>query len=389
MITMEYRIKKVHDLIDETDISYNSFLNNLKSSEFFNISIFMDDKDKRDYINKLCSDLAIICEKYSKAIYLKNATIPQSIISRFQLSDEDIVKIIIGSDDNRIKSIVGQLTREEKQRLAEIKFRGISHNFTKLFNPENPIFERIEFLFTKAMFDIGDVPYEEAREKLLSNKVYDAFVKGRYSSLNDDYNADFISLIALCDNLQKSLISLGDSQNMECCEVFTDFDEFSLQFQNYKDSINVSNHILGGMNPRLQKIRHIYPKIESDISVVSDAYSKTIRFGKCKYASLHKTNYNDVKEINIPVKKSQDELIEEIKETPYTIGLYSTNSVLDRYIVELNECFNSTGIRISDGDVITYTDSLDNRHTISSINGQIIFTNGLPIKKIKRNNPER
>ena len=127
-------IQKVHDLIDETDIAWNMFLNYLQSSKYFTIFNLMDEKERRYYNNKFCSDLAIICEKYSKALYLRSATIPESIISRLNLTDDDVVNLIIGSDDTRTGNIYAKLTKEEKRQIQELKFHGISHNFTKLFD---------------------------------------------------------------------------------------------------------------------------------------------------------------------------------------------------------------------------------------------------------------
>lgn len=61
---MTYRIQKVHDLIDETDIAWNMFLNYLRSSKYFKIFNIMDEKERRYYNNKMCSDLAIILPDY-------------------------------------------------------------------------------------------------------------------------------------------------------------------------------------------------------------------------------------------------------------------------------------------------------------------------------------
>lgn len=191
---MTYRIQKVHDLIDETDIAWNMFLNYLRSSKYFKIFNIMDEKERRYYNNKMCSDLAVICEKYSKALYLKNASLPESIISRLNLTDDDIVNIIIGSDDARTGTIYGQLTRDEKRQIQELKFHGISHNFTRLFDNDNKFLKNIQFYFNRSMKNLKNVSDSDLEAVLYSDKIYDAFVKGRYSSLND-YDADFDALI--------------------------------------------------------------------------------------------------------------------------------------------------------------------------------------------------
>lgn len=146
---------------------------------YFRTFNIIDEKERRYYNNKICSDLAVICEKYSKALYLKTATIPESIISRLNLTDDEVVNLVIGSDDKRTRTIYGQLTRDEKIQIQEFKFHGISHNFTKLYdNDNNKFLKNIQIYFNYSMQDLKNISNSDLEDILYSDKVYDAFVKG-------------------------------------------------------------------------------------------------------------------------------------------------------------------------------------------------------------------
>ncbi|MGM9875476.1 MAG: hypothetical protein ACI32H_06115 [Bacilli bacterium] len=381
---MTYRIQKVHDLIDETDIAWNMFLNYLQSSNYFKLFNIMDEKERRYYINKMCSDLAVICEKYSKALYLKTASIPESIINRLNstyddlnLTDDDVVNIIIGSDDARTRTIYGQLTREEKRQIQELKFHGIGHNFTKLFDSNNYFLKNIQFYFNPSMKDLKNVSDSDLEDMLYSDKVYDAFVKGRYSSLND-YDADFDALISLCEILQ-SLITKGESfPDMDCVEILTEINsDLISDFYNYKESIVGHTSIYGGYQPRFRTIKHIYPILGSKISVENKESKKEYHFGEHKSVSLFK--FVDINGVNQRVKKSREELLSDVEKAFAHVGLYSAVDGAN-IIMELNDAFSLSGLTIEDGGFVIFEDN-NGLHSISNIDGQLILTKYELIKK--------
>ena len=379
---MTYRIQKVHDLIDETDIAWNMFLNYLQSSNYFKIFNIMDEKERRYYNNKMCSDLAVICEKYSKALYLKTASIPESIISRLNLTDDEVVNIIIGSDDERTGTIYGQLTRDEKRQIQELKFHGISHNFTRLFDNDNKFLKNIQFYFNHSMKDLKNVSDSDLEDILYSDKIYDAFVKGRYSSLNN-YDADFDALISLCETLQTQIVQGESFFDMDCVEILpeSNFDLIN-DFYNYKKSIVGHTSIYGGYQPRFRTIKHIYPILGSKISVENTESEKEYYFGEhLPYGSLYKfINLNGVDQI---VKRTNEELSTEIGQVSTQIGLYSvvTGSNND---LEFREPLPISAISISDGEFVVYEDNIG-QHIISNISGQLIFTNYELIKNNSNN----
>jgi len=379
---MTYRIQKVHDLIDETDIAWNMFLNYLQTSNYFKIFNIMDEKERRYYNNKMCSDLAVICEKYSKALYLKTASIPESIISRLNLTDDDVVNIIIGSDDERTGTIYGQLTRDEKRQIQELKFHGISHNFTKLFDNDNKFLKNIQFYFNHSMKDLKNVSDSDLENILYSDKIYDAFVKGRYSSLNN-YDADFDALISLCETLQTQIIQGESFFDMDCVEILpeSNFDLIN-DFYNYKKSIVGHTSIYGGYQPRFRTIKHIYPILGSKISVENSESEKEYYFGEhLPYRSLYKfINSNGV---NQSVKRTIEELSTEIGQVSTQIGLYSVETGSNNDL-EFREPLPISAISISDGEFVVYEDNIG-QHIISNISGQLIFTNYELIKNNSNN----
>lgn len=368
---MTYRIQKVHDLIDETDIAWNMFLNYLQASNYFKIFNIMNEKERRYYNNKVCSDLAVICEKYSKALYLKTATIPESIIRRLNLTDDDVVNLIIGSNDARTETIYSQMTRDEKRQIQELKFRGISHNFTRLFNNDNKFLKNIQFYFNRSMKDLKSVSDIDLEDILYCDKVYDAFVKGRYSSLND-YNADLDALITLCETLQTQIIQSESFFDMSCVEIIArhGFD-LTYDFYNYKKSIVNHTSIYGGYQPRFRIIKHIYPILDSKIIVENKDNKKECYFGEHKSVSLYKiVNINGV---NQQVKKTREELLSDVKNASTEISLYSEKGDA-KNIMELNDVFELSGLEIEDGGFIIFEDN-NGSHSISNIGGQLIFTN--------------
>ena len=379
---MTYRIQKIHDLIDETDIAWNMFLNYLQSSNYFKNFNIMEEKERRYYNNKMCSDLALICEKYSKALYLKTASIPESIISRLNLTDDDVVNIIIGSDDARTGTIYGQLTRDEKRQIQELKFHGISHNFTRLFNNDNKFLKNIQFYFNHSMKDIKNVSDSDLEDILYSDKIYDAFVKGRYSSLND-YDADFDALISLCETLQTQIVQGDSFFDMDCVEILpeSNFDLIN-DFYNYKKSIAGHTSIYGGYQPRFRTIKHIYPILGSKISVENKESKKEYYFGEhLPYGSLYKfINSNGVNQI---VKRSIKELSTEIGQVSTQIGLYSAGTGSNNDL-EFREPLPISAISISDGEFVVFEDNIG-QHIISNISGQLIFTNYELIKNNSNN----
>ena len=380
---MTYRIQKIHDLIDETDIAWNMFLNYLQSSNYFKIFNIMEEKERRYYNNKMCSDLAVICEKYSKALYLRTASIPESIISRLNLTDDDVVNIIIGSDDARTGTIYGQLTRDEKRQIQELKFHGISHNFTKLFdNDNNKFLKNIQFYFNYSIKDLKNVSDSDLEDILYSDKVYDAFVKGRYSSLND-YDADFDALISLCETLQTQIVQGESFFDMDCVEILTEcnFDLIN-DFYNYKKSIADHTSIYGGYQPRFRTIKHIYPILGSKIIVENKDNKKEYYFGEHKSVSLYK--FVVINGVNQQAKKSREELLSDVKNASAEIGLYS---VVDdaNDIIELNDAFHLSGLTIEDGGFIIFEDN-NGSHCVSNIGGQLIFTN---YELMKKNNDDK
>ena len=378
---MTYRIQKVHDLIDETDIAWNMFLNYLQSSNYFKIFNIMDEKERRYYNNKICSDLAVICEKYSKALYLKNASIPESIISRLNLTDDDIVNIIIGYDDARTGTIYGQLTRDEKRQIQELKFHGISHNFTRLFDNDNKFLKNVQFYFNHSMKDLKNVSDSDLEAVLYSDKIYDAFVKGRYSSLND-YDADFDALISLCETLQAQIFQGESFFDMDCVEILTksNFDLKS-DFYNYKKSISDHTSIYGRYQPRFRTIKHIYPTLGSKITVENKDSKKEYYFGEHKLVSLYKVVGID--RVNQLVKKSSAELLSDVENASTQIGLYSATEGANN-IIELNDAFDLSGLTIENGGFIIFEDD-NGSHCVSNIGGQLIFTNYELIKNNSNN----
>lgn len=369
---MTYRIKKVHDLIDETDIAWNMFLNYLQSSNYLKIFNIMDEKERRYYNNKICSDLAVICEKYSKALYLKTASIPESIIDRLNLTDDDVVNIIIGSDYARTSTIYGQLTREEKRQIQELKFHGISHNFTRLFDNDSKFLKNIKFNFNNSMKDLKNVPDSDLNDMLYSEKVYDAFVKGRYSSLND-YDADFDTLIVLCETLQRQIVQGESSFDMDCIEILpeSNFDLIN-DFYNYKKSIIGHTSVYGGYQPRFRTIKHIYPILGSKITIENKESKKEYYFGKHKSVSLYK--FVGINGVNQQLKKNMEELLNDIENASAEIGLYSAVEGANN-ILELNDAFNLSGLIIEDGGFAVFEDDNGGSYSISNIGGQLIFTN--------------
>lgn len=368
---MTYRIQKVHDLIDETDIAWNMFLNYLQSSNYFKIFNIMDEKERRYYNNKVCSDLAVICEKYSKALYLKTASIPESIISRLNLTDDEVVNIIIGSDDERTGTIYGQLTRDEKRQIQELKFHGISHNFTRLFDNDNKFLKNIQFYFNHSMKDLKNVSDSDLEDILYSDKIYDAFVKGRYSSLNN-YDADFDALISLCETLQTQIVQGESFFNMDCVEILPEINfDLITDFYNYKKNIADYTSIYGGYQPRFRTIKHIYPVLGSKITVENKDSKKEYYFGEHKSVSLYK--FVGINGVNQQVKKSREELLNDVKNASTEIGLYSVVDGANN-ITELNDAFNMSGLTIEDGGFIIFEDN-NVSHCVSNIGGQLIFTN--------------
>lgn len=380
---MTYRIQKVHDLIDETDIAWNMFLNYLQSSNYLKIFNIMDEKERRYYINKMCSDLAVICEKYSKALYLKTASIPESIISRLNLTDDDVVNIIIGSDDERTRTIYGQLTRDEKKQIQELKFHGISHNFTRLFNYDNKFLKNIELYFIASMKDLKNVSASALEEILYSDKVYDAFVKGRYSSLND-YTADFDVLISLCETLQNQIIVRGESFfDKDCVEICTDSIDRNLiiDFYNYKKSKADCTDICGGNQPRFRKIKHIYPILGSKITVENEGSEKEFYFGEYKSVNPYKlVNKNGVTQL---VKKKEEEILSDTEKAFTHIGLYSEEDGASN-VMELKDSLRSA-LRIKEGGFVAFEDN-NGSHFISNIGGQLILIN---YELMKKNNDDK
>ena len=380
---MTYRNKMVHDLINETDIAWNMFLNYLKTSNYFNICNKMDEKERRYYNNKLCSDLAVICEKYSKALYLKTSTIPNSIISRLNLNDDDVINIIIGSDDSRTKTIYGKLTKDEKREIQELKLQGVSHNFIKLLNDNNKFLQNVQQYFYLALNDLKNISNNDLENILFSDKVYDAFVKGRYSSLND-YNGDFEALITLCETLQKKIIQGENFGDMDCVEILpsSNFDLVN-DFYNYKKNIPNHTNIYGGYQPRFRMIKHIYPTLGSTITIDSNGEKKDYCFGEHKSVSLYKFVTSGDK--NIKIKKSVEELYNEIVNAPTHIGLYSLQHEEAKNIIELNEVSNLSGLVIDDGSTVTFDEGFGIR-VISNIGGQLIMTN---YELMKQNNDNK
>lgn len=363
---MTYRLQKVHDLIDDADVSWNRFLNYLQSSNHFNTLVLLTDKDRRLYNNQACSELAIICEKYSKALYLKTATIPESIISRLNLTDDDVVNIIVGSNDEKTKKLFSQLTSTEKKQIRILKFQGISHLFTKLFNNDHQFLRNIQTSFYRSIIYLKDNSDDSLQELLYSDKVYDAFVKGRYSSLND-YEADFDALLSLCEILQTRIVYNESFYDMDCVEVLQDSNYDLLNdYYNYKKSNTSPN---GEYQPRLRMIKHIYPTIDSKLTIESKGSKKEYYFGKRKLVSLYKLV--DINGVNQLVKKSSEELSSDIESAPTVIGLYSTDDGAN-HIIELNPTAYEKGFQIEDGDFILFEDN-NGAGVVANIKGQLIF----------------
>lgn len=369
---MTYRIQKVHDLIDETDVAWNMFLNYLQSSNYFRTFNIIDEKERRYYNNKICSDLAVICEKYSKALYLKTATIPESIISRLNLTDDEVVNLVIGSDDKRTRTIYGQLTRDEKIQIQEFKFHGISHNFTKLYdNDNNKFLKNIQIYFNYSMQDLKNISNSDLEDILYSDKVYDAFVKGRYSSLND-YDADFAALISLCETLQRQIIHSDSFFDMDSVEILSECNfDLITDFYNYKESIADHTSIYGGYQPRFRTIKHIYPILGSKITLENKNGKEEYYFGEHKSVSLYK--FISINGVNQRAKKTKEELLNDVENAFTQIGLYSTVEGANN-IIELNDAFNLSGLTIKDGGFIIFEDN-NGLHCVSNIGNQLLFTN--------------
>lgn len=246
---------------------------------------------------------------------------------------------------------------------------------------DNEFLKNVQFYFNHSMKDLKNVSDSDLEAVLYSDKIYDAFVKGRYSSLND-YDADFDALISLCETLQAQIFQGESFFDMDCAEILkeSNFDLIS-DFYNYKKSISDHTSIYGGYQPRFRTIKHIYPTLGSKITVENKDSKKEYYFGEHKLVSLYKVVGID--DVNQLVKKSSAELLSDVENASTQIGLYSAAEGANN-IIELNDAFNLSGLTIENGGFIIFEDD-NGSHCVSNIGGQLIFTNYELIKNNSNN----
>ena len=180
-------------------------------------------------------------------MYLKNAILPQDIIDTLNsiiandssrignnvLLEEDKINLLMSSTDERTNYLFRKLPKNLRKKLSDISFKGISHEFNKVFNDidiDKNTYSYLEYNFLDKMFNISgkDFIYAETEEInntlniIGSSEVKDAFEKGRYSSITS-YKPNFDALLLLTITIQKELantfngLNISESESLNLC----------------------------------------------------------------------------------------------------------------------------------------------------------------------------
>ena len=384
---MEYKEKVAHKLIQDADNDWNFIISFLESNNFFNNLEIMDDDERYRIINKLGSELALVSEKYMKALYLKNATLPQEIINSLnnsilndenrigdvKLSENDIVNLIVSNDDNRTNYLFSKLNKQQKNILKAINFRGISHEFNKVFDNQKidiNISENIKYALLDKICHLkySDVLFtsiDDINAELTSSSVKDAFEKGRYSSISEYLpNLDFLLFFVM--SVQKEITSVYNGLKIsEIQESYDVIDSFLKSKQcNIYGTISFS------------KCVHIFPDIHSDVVVCNVNKIDIYSFDKHKEIFVYSYENNDKK------IKNAERLYVEYENAKELIGLVSKDNKLANYFIEFNKGYNKNGFILNNDDLITYYYE-GKKKFLTNIKGQIYCVNSNYGKKIE------
>ena len=107
-------------------------------------------------------------------------------------------------------------------------------------------------------------------------------------------------------------------------------------FYDYKKSISGHTSIFGGYQPRFRTIKHIYPILNSKISVENNENTDECYFGEhLPYASLYK--FVNLNGSNQMLRKSTEEILKELDHTSTQIGIYSIKDEINEEIAAARE----------------------------------------------------
>lgn len=380
---MEYRKKVAHKLIQDADNDWNFIINSLKSTDFFNILEIVDDDEKYRMINKLGSELALVSEKYMKALYLKNAIIPQEIIDslnncirsdknrigNIDLSENDVVNLIVSNDDIRTNYLFSKLNKQQKNILKAINFRGISHEFNKVFDNQKidiNVSQNIKYsLLNKICYlkysDIIFTSTDDINDELNSSSVKDAFEKGRYSSISEYMpNLDFLLFFVM--SVQREITSVYDGLKIS-----------EMQSYDINDSFIKSKQYCAAGLVSFSRCIHIFPDIHSDVVLYNE--NKTDIYSFDKHIEVYA--YSTDKKL-----KSEKDLYNEYKNAKEVIGLVSKDNELAKFFIECNKGYNKNGFILDSDELITYYYD-GKKKFLTNIKGQIYCVNSDYGKKIE------
>ena len=377
---MDYRSFKIYNLIESGDLDWNEIVNSLLIDDFFSVSEFLTEEYKNQIENNYCSRLALVLEKYLKALYLKNAILPQDIIDTLNsiiandssrignnvLLEEDKINLLMSSTDERTNYLFRKLPKNLRKKLSDISFKGISHEFNKVFNDidiDKNTYSYLEYNFLDKMFNISGKDFIYAETEEINNtlniigpsEVKDAFEKGRYSSITS-YKPNFDALLLLTITIQKELANTFNGLNISESESLHKLsDDYIKKGLNKKKYANI---LIG-------KTFHIFPDIGTDItlyksnvlSINEDSVFEYF-YGTHKKVSAYKNIYkaNKSKFIELTRElKTPEEIQIEIKQAEEVIGLVAKNNNLAKYIVECNNVHNKNGFVLDNDDFFIYT----------------------------------
>lgn len=377
---MDYRIKKGQDLIRGADNDWNYLVNNLKLSNFFEDDGLLDKETLYLKKNKLAEEIALVCEKYMKALYLKKAVIPKEILDDLQakiskdssrigeekIEEKDIVDLIISNNNERTNYLYRKLSKHQRSELSGINYRGISHEFTKIFDKESiENFNYVNDLFLQTILAYRGIDFKEvekienasndAKDSLFKSEVKDAFERGRYAEITP-FIPDITSLLAFTQSVQRTVAI--NYNGLTISEFSKDTYKIGTTYAKKNGATNTSGFIHFG------NCMHIFPDINTDIKILGNNKKEEYSFGICSDGTLYKLASGKL------VRKKEEELIKEVKEAPKFVGLFSKDNKMARYFKELNKANGKIGFLLDDGDIILYVSEGVNK-CVSNRRGQI------------------
>lgn len=403
---IEYRNKVVQKLIEDADTGWNFIMVGTEYSNFFeNFEIFSTDEKYR-IINKVGSDIAVVIEKYLKAIYLadsKKAKLPDELkmfiensiiqddndtrVGENKVTDEDIVDLLTNNRNPRTTYLTNKLNNSQKKQLKSLSFMGISHDFSKIFDNtmlSNEIMTALNnfFFYKESVFHEWDEEVEKMKDIINKDEVKDSFPKGRYSSISN-FQSDLISLFVLVNTIQDVI------RNEYGGVTFSKINpKFTVKFTNFAQGKKI-----GAMT--FSQINRIYPDINSEIEIVepskgNQSYKKrNLTYGEIYNIELyeladfqHSKKSKEDNELKVDYSSINEKLSELLKNRKKYLGLYDKDNKFSKYIHELNMS-ESRLDNIGNGAILTYIENGERKY-IAFKNGEVLKVSEEYANKIKR-----